>query len=468
MITHYSDRSRSIDFQECPRSFWYGYVFPNGTPTAGLRMDKLNMDLTTGLGFHEGCNHLLTGVDVDEAVKRALYGHEKWAGYWPLVKSQGFILETNEDAAYVAYEQAAMVEALIRGWAIFGLPQILERFEIVEAERDEYGVFELPDYNEGPHMTNREGIKLIWGMRGDALLMDKNTLDLFILSLKTKKEWKGQKDEKKNRYDMQGMSETAVVEQRLRRWHNILENKEVMAKIIQEYGANPETPLVIEGESIPWWFIRRFSAGAGPTIMGVKMDFALKGRRSEYPVGSGKYSYSNPLIRPWKRDDGLKGDGYAFMFEFKDEMGGNHRLGKGWNRINIWEDMGVKKWIELLATEEFQGMSPMTAIQKQFVMPADYFRQEDEINNWKEQRLFEERRIAKGITECVPAIGTPMLEHKLNEHFPMYSNYPTDCTYCPFESPCHDGIKAYMHDPMSSGKYAPRTPNHKAETEVSR
>lgn len=450
MITHYSDRSRSIDFQECPRSFWYGYVFPNGTPTAGLRPDRLNMDLTTGLGFHEGCNHLLLGVDVDEAVKRALYGHEKWEGYWPLVKKQGFVLEVNEDASYVAYEQAAMVEALIRGWAWFGLPQIKERFEIVEAERDEYGIFTMD--NQG------DPFNLIWGMRGDALLMDKNTLDLFILSLKTKKEWKGLKDEKKNRYDMQGMSETAVVEQRLRRWHELCE-AHLVGKIPDASAMNHMI------EKVPQWFVDRYKAGAGPTIMGVKMDFALKGRRSEWPLGSGKYAYSNPLIRPWKRDDGLKGDGYAFMYEFKDELGGNHRLGKGWNRINIWEDIGVKAWVNLLATESFQGMEPMIGIQKQFIMPVEYYRQETDIDNWKEQRLHEEIRIARGIKECVPTIGTKQLQSKLNEHFPMYSNYPTDCTYCPFEMLCHDGIESYLHDPMSSGKYAPRTGNHKAELE---
>lgn len=450
MIKHYSDRSRSIDFQECPRSFWYAYVFPNGTPTAGLRMDRLNMDLMTGLGFHEGCNHLLEGVNVDEAVGRALEGYKTWEGFWPLVKTQGLILETNEDAAYVAKEQAAMVEALIRGWAWFGLPQIQESFEILEAERDEYGIFTMGDF------------ELTWGMRGDALLMNKNTLDLFILSLKTKKEWKGLKDEKKNRYDMQGMSETAVVEQRLRRWHEIL----VKHQAHTEPKLTDTTVMVYNvatQESVPNWFIRRFLAGAGPTVMGVKMDFALKGRRAEYPIGSGKYSYSNPLIRPWRRDDGLKGDGYAFMYEFKDELGGNHRLGKGWNRINIWEDMGVKNWVDLLATESFQGMAPMAAIQKQFIMPNEYFRAEKDIENWLESRLFEEQRIAKGIKETLPTIGTKGLQSKLNEHFPMYSNYPTDCTYCPFETVCHDGIESYMHDPMSSGKYAPRTPNHAAE-----
>lgn len=441
-MLHYSDRSRSIDFQECPRSFWYGYVFPNGTPVAGIRPDRLNMDLTTGLGFHEGCNHLIEGCSVDEAVGRALEGHGKWEGYWPMVKRLGFFLESNEDAHYVAHEQAAMVEALVRGYSLFGLPEIKERFEIVEAERDEYGIFALakqPDFN------------LLWGMRGDALLMDKNTYDLFILSLKTKKEFKGIRDEKKNRYDMQGCSETATVEQRLRKWHEFLT-------------ACEPSPDAFAAAEVPEWFKRRFKAGAGPTVMGVKMDFALKGRRAEYPPDSGRWAYSNALIRPWKRDDGLKGSGYAFLYEFKDELGGNHRLGKGWNRINIWEDMGVKEWIGLLATEEYQGLPAMSGIHRQFVFPAEYSRSENEIQDWVESRLHEEMRIYEGVKACVPAIGTKSLKPLLNKHFPKYSNYPTDCTYCPYEDVCHGGIEAFLHDPMSSMKFAPRVANHQAET----
>lgn len=443
MTVHYSDRSRSIDYQECPRSFWFQYVLPNGTPISGIVPDKLNMDLTTGLGTHEGANHLLEGCSVDEAVGRALEGYGSWEGYWPIVKSRGFNLSAKEDAGYVAHEQASLVEALIRGWAVFGLPQIQERFQIVEAERDEYGTFVDGDF------------KLIWGMRGDALLLDRNTYDLFILSLKTKKEWKGN-DDKKNRYDMQGLSETAVVEQRLRKWHDALET---MSKTyLPEQQAQ-----VSETLNIPGWFFHRWKAGAGPNVMGVKMDFMLKGQRREDKKDSGVYKYNNAMIRPWKRDDGFQNVDYAFRYEFKDAMGGNHRLGKGWDRINIWEDIGVKDWIGMLATQEVQNLEAMTGIADNFVFPTEYFRQEEEIEEWKEMRLFEEQRIARGIAESLPAVGTKLLRRKLNEHFPKYSNYPTDCTYCSFEDVCHGGIEAQFHDPMSTMKFAPRSGNHNAE-----
>lgn len=437
-MQHYSDRSRSVTYQECPRKFYFSYVQPTDGEVGGIRPDRLDMNLVVGGAFHEGINHILTGSSVDEAVGRALEGYQHWGGYWPMVKSRGLILDPQEDASYVAWEQASMVEALIRGYAYAVLPRLRERFEIVEAERDEHAVFTLGDFN------------LIWGMRGDALLMDKDTLELYILSLKTKKEWYGVKDEKVNRYDMQGLSETATVDQRLQRWH----------KALEEAGNNPVH------ENIPDWFKDRYKTGASPVISAVKMEYALKGRRSEYPKGSGRWSYSNPLIRPWKKDDNLGRAQYAFLYEFQDEAGGNHRLGKGWNRINIWEDMGVKAWVEYLASAELQGRPVGEGITQQFVLPMEYYRNEDDMAVWQRQRLYEERRIAKGKSEVLAARGTPEFEDKLDEHFPMFSNYPTNCTYCEFEDICHSGIKAYLLDPMASQKFTPRVPNHRAELEI--
>src|SRR5690348_4947653 len=163
MQLHYSDRSRSIKYQECPRAFWFSYCQPNkDSQVPGIVPEKLNIDLTQGLTFHEGVNQLLTGAGVDEAVGRALEGYGDWKGYWPLVKSRGLFLADNEDASYVYHEQAALAEALIRGYALVMLPALVDRYEIVEAEMDEAAEFDL------------DGFRLIWGGRTDALLVDKD------------------------------------------------------------------------------------------------------------------------------------------------------------------------------------------------------------------------------------------------------------------------------------------------------
>ena len=219
-ITGYSDRSRTLTGQRCPRQRWFEYHQPNGTETPGIVPTRLNMDLLLGLTFHQGVegilNQVLTGnsftiIELDEIVKGVLEGTEGWPGMWPLLKSKGLVLGDKEDAYYVYSEQAALAEALIRAYATVVLPKLLERFEVVEVERDDHAAFTS---NDGTFTLN-------WGYRADALLMERDSLDLYILSLKTTKEFDRRKANDAER-DMQGLSEVAAVDQRLKAWSDLL------------------------------------------------------------------------------------------------------------------------------------------------------------------------------------------------------------------------------------------------------
>lgn len=459
MKEFYSDRSRSLAYQTCPRLRYLQYEVPTGTAVGGVRPGRLDMNLVVGGAFHAGIQELLDYEEaksnghcsrtqleiVEDSVGIALNGDatSDWPGYWPLVKSQGLIITEKEDAYYVYHEQGALIEALIRGYAAFVLPQLLDRFYIVEVEREEVGRF------------GDDKFTLVFGGRADALLMEKDSNDLYVLSLKTTKEWdKRLKDS--GREDMQGMSETAIVEQRLKAWHDLLDSGQGLL-------------------AVPEWFIKRYSTGALPQIMGVKMEYAMKGRRAEEPYGSGVYKYSNPLIRPWKKADDLGDDRYAFKYEFKDEFGGNHRLGKGWNRVNIWEDIGVKKWIEILSTQSIQGFDPMLGISNSFILPEDYFRNQQDIDRWERGIVEQERRIAgavEGINQARggsqevqenPSDTLGRVQNEIDRHFPLYGkscNYPTACQ---FKGICY-GPDSYLHDPLSAG-FIPREPNHPTEVE---
>jgi len=399
------------------------------------------MNLLVGTCFHAGIESLLKGASVETAVYIAVS-----IEFWPLAKSKGLMLESAEDASYVYYEQAALIEALIRGYATFVLPQLLERFTVVEVEKEEIGRFEIP------------GFVLNFGARVDGLLLEKDSLDLFVLSLKTAKEW-SKKDDEGARHDMQGLSETRVVEQRLGRWQKIWDsydsfNKTTALSIEMSYGFN----------GIPQWFYVRASTGAPPTVSGVLMQYALKGRREESPKGSGRYTFANPLIRPWKKADDLgRGNSYAFRYEFKDEMGENHRLGKGWNRVNIWEDMGVKKWIEYLATNEVQGFPPMTALAGQFVLPIEYFRNLEDMEEWEEETIYQEQEIAEGL-EKLKTVTNKEWMSTLRKYFRKQTRSCDWPTKCSFQNICF-GPKAYLHDPISSGLYEIRVANHPTEVE---
>ena len=441
----YASRSQVLSYQECPRRRYFEYEIPTSNPElGGIRLSRLDMNLHTGACYHVGMEALNQGKSAEEAVGLAL------EEFWPKCKAQGLILETNEDASYVAYEQASMVEALIRAYAIAILPGNLARFDIVEVETEDVGLFQ------------QDGFDLHFGARLDGLLIEKSTQDIFIQNFKTTKEW-GKKSDDSTRHDMQGLSETAVVDQRLERWQQFLDERFV-------------DPMPVLGDGspvtgVPDWFYKRALTGASPYVFGVKMEFALKGRRSESPRGSGRYAYSNPLIRPWKKADDLKTFGgragnYAFKYDFQDDLGGNHRLGKGWNSVNIWEDMGVKNWIELLASETLQGFPPMTALINQFVLPEEYCRNEEDIERWKRQVIGQERKIAEAKLEFAAQAIPAFADHEaaLDQHFPMHTrscDWPTKCVFQPI---CF-GPKAYLVAPESSGLYSIREANHPTEVE---
>lgn len=448
----FADRSRVLTFQSCPRKRYLEYEVQTGGKVGGVRPVRLDMNLLLGSTFHAGIEILLKGAQggftgefmepfIEEAVDYALNGGGGWTGYWPSVKTMGLQLESTEDASYVYYEQAALAEALIRGYAAFVLPQLLDRFQVVDVEREEVGSFVSGNYT------------LRFGARVDGILLEKDTLNIYVLSLKTAKEW-GKRDDDSARHDMQGLSECRVVEQRLQAWHKDLE-----AEPLEKLTGAECTPRV---DHVPDWFIKRFLAGGPPLVTGVKMEFALKGRRENSPKGSGTYKYNNPLIRPWKKADDLGGAGYAISYEFTDPMGGNHRLGKGWNRVNIWEDMGVKAWIEYVSKHEIQGFERGTALMNQFVLPVEYFRNADDMDRWERQVVAQEHRIEEGKQRLLPQLNAAEFEHRLDEEFPMHTKACDWPTKCSFQEVCF-GPAAYLHDPISSMLYQIRVPNHITE-----
>jgi len=449
----YTDRSRLLSYQSCHRKRWLEYETPTDGLVNGVRPIRLNRDLLIGSAAHKGVEGLLriaaeeggrrpTPEEIDGIIGEVLDGGEGSEGVVPMMKTHGLSLGENEDATFVYHETIAMIEATIRGYEKFVLPQLLERFTVVEVEQEELG------------LVQHDGFSVLWGARLDALLMDKDNLNLYVLSLKTAKEH-GKRDEDSATHDMQGISETFVAEQRLGKWQEILDN----ASNAQEIQAMSKV------HGIPYWFAHRYATGASPNITGVKMEFLLKGRKSEWPKGSGRWSYSNPLISPWKKSDGLGEPAYAWKFEFKDPYGMNHRLGKGWNRIKVWEDIGVKAWIEKLANEDIQGMGPGAGIASMYVLPMEYFRNQEHIERWKRQAVGQEKRIYAGREKMKGLIVGQIPEEVLDEFFPQFTKSCDWPVKCDFQEICF-GPSQYLLNPLESGLYQIRDANHKVEEEI--
>jgi hypothetical protein len=199
-------------------------------------------------------------------------------------------------------------------------------------------------------------------------------------------------------------------------------------------------------------------------IAGVQMVYLKKGTRTEWPANSGLYYQNSSLVRPWMKDE-IPAPRFAHSYEWEDETG-SHRLGKGWRRVNIWEIMSIKEWIDLLESGRIQPEAGdyLTGV---VIMPPPYSRKEDEIEDWVEQAGFQERKVAGALENrrIMQTLDPDRFNERswLNAQFPQHRrscNYPTACS---FKSLCFGPIQ--IDSALESGKFIKRTPHHELEKE---
>jgi hypothetical protein len=308
----------------------------------------------------------------------------------------GLLLEPNEDAYSVYQEQRALLEALLRAWYLVRYPSFTDEYEVIDLEREE-------------EWKPSEGITFM--ARADGLLRSRATGDLYVLSFKTAKQYdKKRVDEARS--DIQGISELVAIEERL-----------------------------------------------GERVQGIQMEYLIKGRREEWPKGSGIYQTSSPLIRPWVNADGR----YAHSWDWSD-LDGRHTLGNKWRKVAIWESLSIADWISQLASGSVQP-SAGPCLDRWIVSPLPYYRNRDEVESWKRQAREQAVQIARKVkdeeyhrTASNPSMFVSYLDHE----FPQYRhscNYPTAC---PFKGICFGSAGS---EPETSGQYVEREPHHAAELE---
>lgn len=449
----YTDRSRTIEFQRCPRARYWGYEY-RGRGVAPIR---LSIPLAVGTYVHVGLGAMLSDVrderpvDVDEAVRMAL------AGYDDLIQRRGLNVEANAEMQFTYQEQRALIEAMIRAYAIRRLPLLLEEFEVLEVEReDEFELGPVPvgvSANTDGNLARVVPVEepLSWMSRADGLLRRKADGDLYVLSFKTAGDWDIRK-ENENSHDMQGLSESAAIEDRLARdWE----------RVHVEGAFNPAEPASTDYEN---WLKRESSA---PRIMGVKMEFLLKGDRRKNKV-TGRYEQYSPLIRAWRQQGITQDDDrYAWRYEWEEEdpqtgLSKTRRLGKGWTPFFAWElSGGVKGWIARLASGTVQPEAG-DALDAQFITPIPYFRHEADIARWRRQVTAQEIEVARTSREARKLDGLPFeeIEPLLDRHFRQHTRACDWPVRCPFQDLCFGGA---AYDPVGSELYVWREPHHEPE-----
>lgn len=461
-----TDRSRAVAYQSCPRLRFLNYEYHGH----GLQPIFSSIPLVTGSACHKGIEVLLTHVmngqcagdcsgSIDFAVEEALKLYDDEC------QRRGLELDPSEDSSYVYNEQRALIESLLRGWAIHILPQLLESYEVVEVETED--LFPLNNvrcnwchgdgivcllclkdvcFNPAFHMNSKnceacaecagsgQIPTLLWQSRADILLRERSTGDLYIGSIKTASDL-SPVIEMTNKIDMQGMSELYAVEQRL-----------------------------------------------GQPVSGLQMLYLIKGSRrrgwnSDEGTSDGPKVQDSFMIRPLMKQ-GITSDGDEFAWTAKwtchePHKQGNgrlcpgnkgHRLGKEFVKTNIWEFMDIKSWVGLLASGKVQGEG--NALEQVLKLPVPQLRNKSQVQSWLRQMTSQELRIAQD-AEIVNGLdeGSEEWQAELDARFPQTSSnclkYGADFR-CKFFDVCWNGID----DPLGSGLYQRRVPHHQKELEL--
>lgn len=373
--------SRLNAYFDCSRKYYWSYEYKG----SGLGGTKVPIPLAIGGAVHSGLQVLLHGVDIETAVTQAVNEFDT------RISKGGAILSPTEDVLFVYQEQRYLIEALVRVYAIKGLPNLLNEYEIVNIEQ-EYDL-KLSD-------------NVIIRTRADGLLRHRENGRLYLLSFKTAKRYDRRYGDS-GHHDVQGLSEAAAVEEQL-----------------------------------------------GEEILGVQMQYLIKGDRYESGQGSGKYHQDTILLHPWVKIDSLnsgESPEFAVNWKWTDETGRGHTLGKSYTRCNIWEHMSTSDWIHILSGHGESKIGTLAALANVLISPPPYYRRREEIDSWKTQtRALGESLHNRRESSRLETVEGRRLIDTIDENYPMNRrscDWPSPCTY---KAICHGSLGT---DPEDSGLY---------------
>lgn len=467
MSKRFTSRSAVLCANVCPYKRFLTY-HAMGT---GLVPEYESLDLIIGTCVHRGIQHLLehcrkhtideqlTEACINEAVEKA---YEVWN---EILQNKQLALHSGEDERlpWILAEQENLFEGLIRIFAIRRLPPILEEYIILEVEKEE--VFE-----------NFSDLVTFLG-KADGLFLRKADNKIIQLSIKTASTYP-EVTERNILHDMQGVSEQVCTNDRL---NSYLED---MASYFHCQSIDPYIIAISEqdkdlliakyGSIICKLIFTHLKNKTTPKVYAVQYEFLLKGQRKQDPWLSGIYKQQNFLLHPYKQESLMtigKGQIGFSPSEYKWTWG-KGRQPKGWDKIDIWEDIGIKNWVDMLASGAIQPEEG-NALDTLLITPSLILRTDEEIKEWKVSTRFQEEEIAKHLDEIENLQQTYLLDYdddranKLQEaiwkYFPKntlscHNYYSRDCSYVKH---CHEFLTLEMA--TDAGLFIKRLPHHDLE-----
>jgi len=482
----YVDRSRYETTQACRRRRWWEYEEGG----RGITSAKKPLPLAVGGAVHEGLAVLLregqSAMDgpgaltpvgwrqiEDNAVAAALADFAQFQSALALDVNEAPAVEVSEYDKYLYAEQAALVEGMVRAYARRRLRPLLEQFMVLEVERE--GQWKL---GEGGSDGCRECLDPpvdayeLWFMsRPDALLLERASNQLYLQSFKTTSGW----DVRRARdaeHDMQGLSEGVEIEKRLAVWWGLRDVNSVMGD---------GCTLAIHA------YLKTLAAP--PRILGIRYEYLLKGERWRDKDLAARFGFDaraqrSVLTHGYLNAGMAAGDeqwNCSYDYMKPDGTGETSKLyAKNWRSTPVWEHLATAEWIRRLdesamavsgdtgaelgykSEAQATGYLPTHPLDDVFLPPVVVYRQEDDLRDLVEQMEAQEVSVAQGVEAVQAAADEGSHRSLLNRHFPQTRRACEFPSQCPFVKLCYGG-EDLRRDPVGSGLYRIRVPNHPQE-----
>lgn len=454
-IRRFTSRTAALTYQTCHRKRFLA----NHYAEIGLVPESVDLNLLTGSAVHRSLQHLLehcriehpTGdfeeACIDKAVEVGIdLFREEITNHSLNLYSTEFLNTT-----FVIAEHECSIEGLVRAFAIKRLPNLLEEYEVLEVEHEEV-------YEFSPLVT--------FLAKADGLFRRKVDNKLVVLSIKTASEY-ADVTLRNILHDMQGCSEWAAIQDRLDRMYQmfLICIGEPDAKYLKSMN-----PTMFE------YFSNCYKESKKPEVYAVQYEHLITGKRRQDPPESGIYKRYNSLIHPYAlaKMGIMFASGSAFGQKFSNPTEYKWKISKGrqpkgWEKINIWEDMGVKEWVNWLAEGKVQPEEGNFL--EEIIRTSDLvIRTKEEIEEWNISTKWQEEEIVhklEGLEEiAIEAKNSNNwleYEEKLNQYFSKntqncHNYFGKDCQ---FNMVCHRNLT--LDAMIESGALIPRSSHHNAE-----
>lgn len=381
-----------IEDGSCPRRRYLRYELGG----FGYISPSSNEDLVIGGATHEGLDLLLQGGTLKKALDVA---DEYFAEH---INYPDYLLP--EQANALTYDGAHLVSAFIYAFNSTYLPQLLDEYEVLDVEDEVNWLVGQPDNDT----------YIIMMSRPDGVLRHKQTGRLWHVSHKTSQEFSTTQIEKLQ-IDIQRFSESMAI------W--------------AKYGEAPE---------------------------GTLYNYFIKGRRYEdKDLGISRFNSGliHPYIQRISPGGELNPEMISFCYEWQELDGHilrNRRLGKGWERVSIYNEMDFDQylnWLELREVprgRDYLKESIVGLVQEPF-----------------DQRFAERWRQGIEFSEAdwiqrVYLVNDDIVGDTFDSHIPLNSS---ECfawnRRCPYHSICWK--RQPIESLITDGSLIPREPNHLVE-----